>query len=177
MFRIISFIIYICMSQEKRESQEFFWQVYEDVKNKNETIKGKISGCILHRLFRENCANIGMETKFEGYPNFPHGICGIFISQGARIGKNCTIFQQVTIGSNTLKDSRGYGAPSIGENVYIGAGAKIIGNVKIGNNCRIGANCVITKDVPDNATVVMEQPRIIVHEMERENEFVNYNKK
>lgn len=177
MFRIISYIIYICMSQEKRESQEFFWQTYEEVKKNSGTIKSKVCGCILHRLFRENCANIGLETKFSGYPYFPHGICGIFISQGAKIGKNCTIFQQVTIGSNTLKDSSGYGAPQIGDNVYIGAGAKIIGNVKIGNNCRIGANCVVTKDVPDNATVVMEQPRIIVHEMERENEFVNYNKK
>lgn len=177
MFRIISFIIYMCMSQEKRESQDFFWQVYEEVKKNNGTIKEKISGCILHRLFRENGANIGMETKFQGQPQFPHGICGIFISQGAVIGADCTIFQQVTIGSNMLKDSRGFGAPTIGDNVYIGAGAKIIGNVKIGNNCRIGANCVVTKDVPDNATVVLEQPRIIVHEMERENEFVNYNKR
>lgn len=177
MFRIISFIIYICMSQEKRESMEFFWQNYEEVKKNSRTIKGKISGCILHRIFRENGANIGMETQFQGMPHFPHGICGIFISQGAKIGEGCTIFQQVTIGSNMLKDSKGYGAPVIGDNVYIGAGAKIIGNVKIGNNCRIGANCVVTRDVPDNATVVLEQPRIIVHEMERENEFVSYNKK
>ena len=65
------------------------------------------------------------------------------------------IFQQVTIGSNTLLDSKKYGAPTIGDNVYIGAGAKIIGNVQIGDNVRIGANAVVTKDVPPNTLVVM----------------------
>lgn len=56
------------------------------------------------------------------------------------------------------------GAPTIGDNVYIGAGAKIIGGVMIGNNVRIGANCVVFKDVPDNTTVVMGQPRYISKE-------------
>ena len=85
---------------------------------------------------------IGPTAKFESEPCFPHGIIGVFISGGSTIGKNCVIFQQVTIGSNALKGSPGYGAPVIGDNCYIGAGAKIIGNVKIGNNCRIGANAV-----------------------------------
>lgn len=49
----------------------------------------------------------------------------------------------------------------IGDNVYIGAGAKIIGNVHVGNNVKIGANCVVFMDVPDNCTVVMPKPRII----------------
>ncbi|MBQ1977727.1 MAG: serine O-acetyltransferase, partial [Ruminococcus sp.] len=69
---------------------------------------------------------------------------------------------QVVIGSNNDKDSKGYGAPVIGNNVLIGAGAKIIGNVKIGNNVKIGANCCVATDIPDNATVVMEKPRIII---------------
>ena len=47
----------------------------------------------------------------------PHGLAGIFISYGASIGEGCTIFHQVTIGSNTLPDSRGQGAPTIGRNV------------------------------------------------------------
>ena len=51
------------------------------------------------------------------------------------------------------------GAPVIGDNVYIGAGAKIIGGVRIGNNVRIGAGCVVVEDVPDNCTVVMPKPR------------------
>ena len=92
---------------------------------------------------------------------FPHGICGIFISGSAKIGEECIIFQQVTIGSVNLPGSSNNGAPVIGDNVYIGAGAKIIGNVRVGNNCRIGANAVVFKDIPDNCTVVCESPRVI----------------
>lgn len=101
----------------------------------------------------------------------PHGLAGIFISYGATIGAGCTIFHQVTIGSNTLGDSRGQGAPVIGRNVYIGAGAKIIGGVTVGDNARIGANCVVTFDVPANATVVLDAPKVILHEHPRDNTF------
>ncbi len=66
------------------------------------------------------------------------------------------IFHHVTIG-----EGKG-GAPKIGDNYYIGAGAKIIGNIKIGDNVRIGAGCVVVTDMPDNCTVVMEKPIIIV---------------
>lgn len=91
----------------------------------------------------------------------PHGFYGIFISQSAEIGENCTIYQHVTIGSNHLESSSGYGAPKFGNNVLIGAGAIIIGNVKIGDNVKIGANCIVTQDVPSNCTVVMNKPRVI----------------
>ena len=66
-------------------------------------------------------ATIPLGTKFGGKPDFPHGFYGIFISYGAKLGKNCTIFQQVTIGSNTLAGTKNPGAPVIGDNVYIGA--------------------------------------------------------
>ncbi len=94
----------------------------------------------------------------------PHGFHGIFISSDSSVGENCTIYQHVVIGSNKERDSKGFGAPTIGNNVLIGAGAKVIGNVRIGNNVRIGANCCVATDIPDNATVVMERPRIIVRE-------------
>lgn len=97
---------------------------------------------------------IGWNTEMAGVPCFPHGINGIFISGDAKLGKNVVIFQQVTIGSNRLFDSKNQGSPVIGDNCYIGAGAKIIGNVTIGNNCRIGAGTVVTKDVSDNSLVV-----------------------
>jgi len=106
----------------------------------------------------------------------PHGLAGIFISYGAKIGEGCTIYHQVTIGSNTLPDSRGQGAPTIGSNVYIGAGAKIIGNVTVGDNARIGANAVVTFDVPANATVVQEAPRVILHDTPRDNTFIPWGK-
>lgn len=76
------------------------------------------------------------------------------------------IYQQVTIGSNDLQNSRGGGAPTIGNNCLIGAGAKIIGDVHVGNNVRIGANAIVVDDVPDNCTVVMNKPRVIVRNNE-----------
>ena len=109
-------------------------------------------------------SSIGLEAKIEQCPQFPHHIKGIFISHSAVIGKNCTIYQQVTIGSNALKTSKHFGAPIIGDNCIIGAGAKVIGNVRIGNNVCIGANAVVVEDVPDNTTVVCPQMRVIKHE-------------
>lgn len=54
------------------------------------------------------------------------------------------------------------GAPTIGSNVFIGAGAKLIGAIRIGDNVKIGAGCVVVDDVPDNAVCVMPKPRIIL---------------
>lgn len=88
----------------------------------------------------------------------PHGLAGISISTYAKVGTGCTIFQHVTIGSNTIPESKNAGFPVVGNNVYIGAGASIIGNVHIGNNCRIGAGCVVVNDVPDNCVVCLNKP-------------------
>ena len=80
-----------------------------------------------------------------------HGI-GIVIGETATIGDNCTIYHNVTLGGTGKdKDKR---HPDIGNNVMIGAGAKILGPIKVGNNVKIGANSVILSDVPDNSTVV-----------------------
>ena len=56
-------------------------------------------------------ASIPLETRINEQPVFPHGLYGIFVSKGAVIGTNCVLFQQVTIGSNTLKGSKNVGAP------------------------------------------------------------------
>lgn len=93
-----------------------------------------------------------------GVPNLPHGLYGIIITHNAEIGSNCTIYHNVTIGEGKN------GAPKIGNNVLIGAGAIVIGKVQIGNNVKIGAGCVVTTDIPDNATVVMEKPRVIARD-------------
>ncbi len=76
----------------------------------------------------------------------------IVINGRAAIGRNCNISQGVTIGQSSRGKNKGY--PRIGNNCYIGPGAKIIGNIKIGNNVSIGANAVVTKDVENNAVVV-----------------------
>ena len=107
--------------------------------------------------------SIAYNCQIKGIPCIPH-FHGIFIAGDAIIGKNCVIFQHVTIGSNTLPDSKGLGAPNIGNNCYIGAGAKIIGNVNVGHNVRIGANCIVSQDVPDNSVVVLSGSTIIKKE-------------
>lgn len=108
--------------------------------------------------------------QIEGIPCFPHHEVGVFISKEAKIGKNAVIFQHVTIGSNTLKDSN-FGAPIIGDNCYIGSGAKIIGKIVIGNNCRIGANACVYKDMPDNSVAVCAPTRIIQKNEIQDNRF------
>ncbi|MED3912669.1 serine acetyltransferase [Peribacillus simplex] len=117
---------------------------------------------------------IGHTAKFENIPIFPHGVNSVFISGASVVGKDCVIFQQVTIGSNSTVDSQRKGSPQIGDNCYIGAGAKIIGNVVIGNNVRIGANCVVFQDVPDNSVVVLPKPRVIVKDISLDNKFYQY---
>lgn len=117
---------------------------------------------------------IGIHAKFENTPVFPHGLFGIFISNSAKIGRDVIIYHHVTIGSNTLEGSSGYGAPVIEDGVLIGAGAKIIGNITVGKNSRIGAGCVVTKDIPPNSVVVMQPPRIIVRES-LSNKFISNN--
>lgn len=93
----------------------------------------------------KHAASISIDAIIASPLILPHGVTGIFITQSANIGKNVVVFQQVTIGANTIKSSKSYGAPTIEDNVYIGAGAKIIGNAYIGHNSRIGANAVVVK--------------------------------
>ncbi len=108
-----------------------------------------------------NCATLGHRinggSRWKGIPILPHGIKGIFVTNKAIIGENVTIYQQVTIGINKENEA----GPVIGDNCFIGAGAKIIGNIKIGDNVKIGANAVVFEDIPDNATVVLNKSRVI----------------
>lgn len=137
--------------------------------------KSKLTKRLLERCYRNFVDRFGayipLNASIDYPPCFPHELYGIFISNKAKIGRNVTIFQQVTIGSNTLKGSSSGGAPQIGDNVIIGAGAKIIGDVRIGNNCRIGAGACVTKDLPDNTVAVSSPLRLIEHKEELDNRF------
>lgn len=92
-------------------------------------------------------ADIPLNSTIGGGLLIPHPN-GIVIHPSAKIGCNCLIFQQVTIGATRR------GVPTIGGHVDIGAGAKIIGPVKIGDHARIGANAVVREDVPPGGTFV-----------------------
>lgn len=118
--------------------------------------------CRIKKIESKCNADLGISyhdpsSVFKSQPYFPHGLNGIIISRKAVIGKNATILHQVTIGTRMIaakiKRQEDAIAPVIGDNVFIGTGAKIIGNIHIGNNVLIGANAVVTKDVPDNYTI------------------------
>jgi serine O-acetyltransferase len=76
---------------------------------------------------------------------------GIIISGFARFGHNCRIRNGVVVGLQRIDDP---GAPVIGDNVDIGAGAKVLGRIRIGNNVAIGANAVVIADVPDDCIAI-----------------------
>ncbi|MEM1485031.1 serine acetyltransferase [Oscillospiraceae bacterium PP1C4] len=124
----------------------------------------KLMSLTYGHYFMQRGSFVGLTSEIAGTPCLPHGIQGIFISNTAKIGKDVVIFQQVTIGSNTLPDSKTPGSPVIGNNVYIGAGAKIIGGVTIADNCRIGANAVVYEDMPPHSVAVCAPTRIIQKE-------------
>ena len=90
---------------------------------------------------------------------FLEHLSDIFINGRAVIGKNCNIANGVTVGQTNRGPRKGY--PVIGDNVFVGPGAKILGAVIIGNNVAIGANCVVVKDVPDNAVVAAGPGEVI----------------
>lgn len=87
-----------------------------------------------------------------------HGM-GVVIGETAVIGDNCTLYQNVTLGG-TGKDT-GKRHPTLGNNVLVGAGAKVLGPFTIGNNVRIAAGAVVLDAVPDNATAVGVPARVV----------------
>jgi serine O-acetyltransferase len=89
-------------------------------------------------------------TVGEGF-FIDHG-AGVVIGETTEIGANCTIFQGVSL-AGTGKET-GKRHPTLGDNVFIGAGSKILGSIKIGDNVRIGAGSVVIQDIPANSTVV-----------------------
>lgn len=87
-----------------------------------------------------------------------HGM-GVVIGETAIVGDYCLIYQGVTLGG-TGKES-GKRHPTLGENVVVGAGAKVLGNIQLGNNVRIGAGSVVLRDVPSSCTVVGVPGRVV----------------
>ena len=80
-----------------------------------------------------------------------HGM-GVVIGETTIIGDDVTMYQGVTLGGTGKEHGKRH--PTIGDNVVIGGGAKILGNITVGENCRIGAGSVVLRNVPDDSTVV-----------------------
>lgn len=102
--------------------------------------------------------SISPKTKIGGGFYIGH-YGGIVINSQAEIGENCNIMQGVTIGASNRGKYKG--VPTIGNHVYIGAGAKIIGAVNIGNYAAIGANSVVTHHIPDYGVAVGMPAKVI----------------
>ena len=93
-----------------------------------------------------------------------HGL-GVVIGETAVVGDDVTLYQGVTLGG-TGKE-RGKRHPTLLDNVVVGGGAKILGNITVGRNCRIGAGSVVLRDVPDDSTVVGVPGHVIFREGKR----------
>ena len=131
------------------------WYWYYKQSQRSRGLLKNIFTAIYMRKAANNGGYIGRETILHGCPIMPHGFHGVHISRRAEIGRNVTIYQNVTIGA-----SKG-DAAKIGDNVFIGAGAIIVGGGKIGNNVKIGAGAIVVGDVPENCTVISEKSKII----------------
>ncbi|WP_455600672.1 serine O-acetyltransferase EpsC [Cloacibacillus sp.] len=88
-----------------------------------------------------------------------HG-AGVVIGETAVVGKNVTLYQGVTLGGTGNEKSHKR-HPTLGDNVFVGSGAKILGPITVGSNSRIGANSAVLKNVPENATVTGMRARIV----------------
>jgi serine O-acetyltransferase len=93
-----------------------------------------------------------------------HGM-GVVIGETAEVGDDCYIYHQVTLG--VARTSSGKRHPTVGNNVIIGAGAKVLGPITVGDNARIGSNAVVVDPVPANTTVVGVPARPVDRELSR----------
>ncbi len=129
----------------------FFWQLgLPFVPRYISNIARQITGIDIHPG-----AKIGKNLFID------HGT-GVVIGETVEIGDNVTLYQGVTLGGIHLKDEKRH--PTLGNNIIVGAGAKLLGPITIGDDVKIGANSVVTKNIPPNSIVVGVPGRIIQNE-------------
>ncbi|WP_268035271.1 serine O-acetyltransferase [Algoriphagus sp. PAP.12] len=120
-------------------------------------------GFILYFFYKRYSVKYGFQipTSVVVGPglSLPH-FGGIVINSKAKIGSNCNILQGVTIGN--VKNGKKKGTPVIGNNVFLGPNAVIVGGISVGNNVLVSGNSFITENVPDNSLVFGNPARILV---------------
>lgn len=158
----------------------FFSQAIKETQEKDPAARGYLQIVLLysglHALIAHEIAHVIWKAKIPFLPRFisqlarfmtgieihpgasigkgffiDHGM-GVVIGETTVIGDNVTLFQGVTLGGTGKQTGKRH--PTIGNNVVIGAGAKVLGDITVGDNSYIGANAVVLSDVPANATVV-----------------------
>jgi len=131
------------------------------------SIHARLAHMISHFLYKKNLLFLArlisqiarFLTGIEIHPGatlgagilIDHGM-GVVIGETAELGDRITIYQGTTLGGTGKEKGKRH--PTVGDNVVIGAGSKVLGNIKIGSNSKIGANSVVLDDVPEGATVV-----------------------
>lgn len=131
------------------------------------SIHARLAHMISHFLYKKNLLFLArlisqiarFLTGIEIHPGatlgagilIDHGM-GVVIGETAELGGRITIYHGTTLGGTGKEKGKRH--PTVGDNVVIGAGSKVLGNIKIGSNSKIGANSVVLDDVPEGATVV-----------------------
>ena len=131
------------------------------------SIHARLAHMISHFLYKKNLLFLArlisqiarVLTGIEIHPGatlgagilIDHGM-GVVIGETAELGDRITIYHGTTLGGTGKEKGKRH--PTVGDNVVIGAGSKVLGNIKIGSNSKIGANSVVLDDVPEGATVV-----------------------
>lgn len=131
------------------------------------SIHARLAHMISHFLYKKNLLFLArlisqiarFLTGIEIHPGATLGVgilidhgMGVVIGETAELGDRITIYHGTTLGGTGKEKGKRH--PTVGDNVVIGAGSKVLGNIKIGSNSKIGANSVVLDDVPEGATVV-----------------------
>lgn len=138
------------------------------------SIHARLAHMISHFLYKKNLLFLArlisqiarFLTGIEIHPGatlgagilIDHGM-GVVIGETAELGDRITIYHGTTLGGTGKEKGKRH--PTVGDNVVIGAGSKVLGNIKIGSNSKIGANSVVLDDVPEGATVVGIPGRVV----------------
>lgn len=138
------------------------------------SIHARLAHMISHFLYKKNLLFLArlisqiarFLTGIEIHPGatlgagilIDHGM-GVVIGETAELGDRITIYHGTTLGGTGKEKGKRH--PTVGDNVVIGAGSKVLGNIKIGSNSKIGANSVVLNDVPEGATVVGIPGRVV----------------